>query len=105
MEKSKSYVLYISILLLVLSCNKESNLYSDGLTLSDFENNLKPSMTYETIVGKFGAPFADIGSGIHIYVYKLTDSTEVWIGYTDKILYARQMDSNGQLLKSLLTIK
>lgn len=95
-------LLFISVLFLVISCSKESNHYSDGLTLSDFENNLKPSMNYETIVAKFGSPSADIGSGIHIYVYELSDSTEVWIGFTDKILYARQMDSNGQLLKTLI---
>jgi hypothetical protein len=102
MVKKRHITLFLTIMLLVLSCNKENNLYSDGLTLSDFENHLVQNMTYESIVQKFGPPAADIGSGIHIYVYKLIDSTEIWIGYTDRILYARQMDPNQLLLKTLL---
>ncbi|MBK9391567.1 MAG: hypothetical protein IPN68_15810 [Bacteroidetes bacterium] len=102
MGKNWKSVVILSILLLVISCNKENNLYSDGLTLSDFENHLVQNMTYESIVLKFGTPAADTGSGIHIYVYNLIDSTEVWIGYSDKILYVRQMDSNHFLLKTLL---
>ncbi|MBK9391905.1 MAG: hypothetical protein IPN68_17575 [Bacteroidetes bacterium] len=101
MGKNWKCVVILSILLLVISCSKDGNFYSDGLTMSDFENHLIQNMTYESIVQKFGPP-ADIGSGIHIYVYKLIDSTEIWIGYTDRILYARQMDSNQLLLKTLL---
>jgi hypothetical protein len=77
MKNAVRNFLFFSMVLVILSCDKESNLYSDGLTLSDFEKDLKPSMSYETIVAKFGEPSADIGSGI-------------------------QMDSNGQLLKSLI---
>lgn len=45
---------------------------------------------------------SDRGSGIHIYVYKLRDSTEILIGYTDRILYARHVDANGQLLHTII---
>jgi hypothetical protein len=72
------------------------------LKYSDFKNSLKSDMTYNLIVAKFGAPSKDIGSGIHIYVYQLTDSTEIWIGYTDKILYARHVDKNGQIIENLI---
>ena len=102
MSKNLKNLLKLAMLLLVLSCSKESNLYSDGLTLSEFEYHLKPSMTYDKLVSEFGAPVSDIGSGIHIYVYKLTDSTEIWIGFTDRILYARHMSPSGQLLKTLI---
>ena len=42
------------------------------------------------------------GSGIHVYVYKLQDGIEIWIGYTDRIMYARHMSTNGQLLHTLI---
>jgi hypothetical protein len=53
-------------------------------------------------VNLFGAPDRDIGSGIHIYVYDLSDGTKVYIGYTDKIMYARHMSSSGQVLHNLI---
>jgi hypothetical protein len=59
-------------------------------------------MAFTDITTKFGQPDFDKGSGIHIYVYKLKDSTEIWIGYTDRILYATHMDSNQQLLHKLI---
>jgi len=50
----------------------------------------------------FGGPEKDLGSGIHIYVYTLEDSTEVWIGITNVILYANHMDKDQHLLKELI---
>ena len=71
-------------------------------TLDDFRNTLNESQDIETIFFKFGDPHDDIGSGIHIYVYELNDLTEIWIGYTDHILYVHHVDSNGNLLEQLL---
>jgi hypothetical protein len=59
-------------------------------------------MDYTSFVDFFGEPTKDIGSGIHIYVYKLTDSTEIWIGYVDNILYAHHVDKNQQLLNTII---
>ena len=59
-------------------------------------------MKYTDIEQTFGKPDEDKGSGIHIYVYKLKDGSAIWIGYTDKILYAKQMDRNRQLLHILI---
>ena len=92
-------------LIISISCTNESNLVkevSNKLTVSAFESNLKPDMAYEAIVVTFGAPSKDSGSGLHIYVYVLDDSTEVWIGYANKILYARQVDKNHQVIKTLI---
>ncbi len=47
-------------------------------------------------------PHNDIGSGIHIYVYELDDSTQVWIGYTDHIWYIQHVDSDGNILENLI---
>jgi len=59
-------------------------------------------MVYADLVNKFGEPDEDIGSGIHIYVYKLSDSTSIIIGYTDKILYAKHVDSDQQVLHIII---
>ena len=74
-------------------------------TLEDFRNTLNESQDIETIFFKFGDPHDDIGSGIHIYVYELNDLTEIWIGYTDHILYVQHVDSSGNLLEQLLKLK
>jgi len=74
-------------------------------TLDDFRNTLNESQDIETIFLKFGDPHRDIGSGIHIYVYELNDLTEIWIGYTDRILYVQHVDSDGNLLEQLFELK
>ncbi len=74
-------------------------------TLDDFKNALSESQDIETIFFKFGEPHDDIGSGIHIYVYELNDSTQVWIGYTDKILYVRHVDVEGNILEKLFNLE
>ncbi len=58
-------------------------------------------MDYNALKSTFGNPLKDAGSGIHIYVYKLVDLSEIWIGYVDHILYARHMDRNQQLLENV----
>jgi len=72
------------------------------LSLKDFKESLKPEMNYQAIVDVFGKPDKDIGSGIYIYVYTLKDSTEIHIGYTHKILYARHIGLDDQLIDNLL---
>jgi hypothetical protein len=36
--------------------------------------------TLQQVMERLGTPDRDAGSGIHIYVYRLTDGTEVWVG-------------------------
>jgi hypothetical protein len=59
-------------------------------------------MDFNAIVARFGEPTKDIGSGIHIYVYQLGDQTEIWIGYVDRIIYARHVDANQQVLHIII---
>jgi len=70
-------------------------------TLDDFKNTLDVSQDIDTIFFKFGEPLDDVGSGIHIYVYELNDLTQVWIGYTDKILYVYHVNVDGNILETL----
>jgi hypothetical protein len=57
-----------------------------------FRNFLKEDMAYSDLRLIFGEPDADIGSGIHMYVYNVNDGTQVIIGYTDRIIYARHIN-------------
>ncbi len=86
----------------IISKNDNSSEKTQALTYDDFKTNLTANMNYSSITEKFGVPSEDIGSGIHIYVYKLIDSSEIWIGYTDKIFYAKHMDIKHQLLENLI---
>lgn len=88
-----------SVIIISTSCfdDKESS-----LTYEKFEERLKAEMTYQQIVWCFGNPVADIGSGIHIYIYSLDDGTQIKIGYTDHIVYARHISSDGQVLHELI---
>lgn len=106
----KAKIFFLFTLLMFLACAKNERLISNGapdlkngtLSYSDFRNYLKADMNYEAITAKFGVPSQDIGSGIHIYVYKLADSTEIRIGYINKILYARHVDKDGAVLDIII---
>lgn len=93
---------FFASIILLLSCNKDTEQANRVLTLDLFEKNLKADMKYPAITNTFGLPSADIGSGIHIYVYPLSDGSQIRIGYVDKIMYARQCDKNGKIIKILL---
>jgi hypothetical protein len=71
-------------------------------TVEFFETHLQLDMNHAKLISVFGGPVKDLGSGIHIYVYNLDDNTEVWVGITDKLLYANHVDKNKNLLKVLI---
>jgi hypothetical protein len=96
---------YCMILLVIVnfSCDRQQIKVEDHqLAYEDFRDNLTKDMDYNAIVLKFGPPARDIGSGIHIYVWDLKDSTEIWIGFVDKIFYARHLDKNRNLLHTII---
>ena len=74
-------------------------------TLDDFRKFASDSPDIDTIFYRFGEPVDDVGSGIHIYVYKLNDSSKIWIGYADKIMYVKHVDSNDNILESLFELE
>jgi hypothetical protein len=74
----------------------------EKLAFDNFKSNLTKTMDNKTIVETFGQPDKDIGSGIYIYLYELSDSTTMIIGCTNKILYANHIDKNGDLLHMLI---
>ena len=58
---------------------------------------IKPEMSMEQVIDICGIPDADIGSGIHIYVYKLSDGSLVRIGTPDekRLIYVAHVLPNG----------
>lgn len=84
-----------------LACSKET-IEKNGFSYEHFKQNLSADMNYESITDKFGAPLKEIGSGIHIYVYPLKDGTQLWIGYANYIMYAKQVDEDGKVLQVLI---
>ncbi len=98
----KKFILYIIVLAgITISCSKNNSADLKG-NFDYFNTHLTADMSYADLVKIFGEPDEDIGSGIHIYVYKLSDSTSIIIGYTDKILYAKHVDSDQQLLHIII---
>ena len=99
MKVVQLFLIVTSLTLAACSSDEEQML---NPTLENFKTHLKVDMNYQALVSKFGKPAKDIGSGIHIFVYALPDATEVWIGYADAILYARQVDAQGNELLRIL---
>ena len=96
-----AFLFFLLCSLVLLSCTETSQLKSEELNYLDFQKKLSMGMDFNAIVSTFGNPARDAGSGIHIYVYKLNDLSEIWIGFVDHILYARHMDRNQQLLENV----
>ena len=62
------------------------------VVLSTFER-LPPGSAFAEVLRAAGPPDADVGSGIHIYVYHLSDGSRVWVGTPDRrrLLYVRHI--------------
>jgi hypothetical protein len=90
--------------LLFAACSKNDNPDNNDQkdTMQYFDANLKADMKYDDIVNLFGQPDGDLGSGIHIYYYDLRDGSRIVIGYADKILYARHVSANGQVVHNII---
>ncbi len=66
-----------------------------------FAQRVDERMTEGDVRAVFGPPDRDIGGDVHIFVYLLEDGSEVWIGLADRVLYARNVDSDGNLIEVL----
>jgi len=60
--------------------------------------HITATMSMEDVVRICGVPDQETGSGIHIFIYKLDDSSEIWIGTGDlkKLLYIKRRFSDGR---------
>src|SRR6266704_3706649 len=59
---------------------------------------IEPQMSMKQVIDICGVPDEDTGSGIHIYVYKLSDRSLVRIGTPDKkrLIYIVHVSPNGE---------
>lgn len=83
-------------------CSKNNDAPTDENSIEYFNANMKADLKYADIVNIFGEPDGDMGSGIHIYYYNLNDGSKVYIGYADKILYVRHVNSGGLVIHTLI---
>lgn len=93
-------VCFLILLLAGIGCREEA--VTLDRSVQHFSAELTSETTFTTIVKKFGQPDLDRGSGIHIYVYRLSDSTEIWIGFSEHILYMVHVDGQGQVIQQLI---
>ena len=65
--------------------------------LSRFEPYLNAQLTPAIARARFGQPDEETGSGLRIYIYKLSDGRRLWLGFPGDapIAYARIEDVNG----------
>src|SRR5438067_6794354 len=61
-------------------------------------HRIKRQMSMKQVIDICGVPDEDIGSGIHIYVYKLADGSLLRIGTPDKkrLIYVAHVLPNGE---------
>lgn len=76
---------YVSLLVLPATEKQEA--------LDKFRT-LRKGMSYEEMISIVGEPDHDIGSGIHVYLYRLPDGTEVIVGVGEGLMYVKQKISN-----------
>jgi hypothetical protein len=69
-------------------------------TARDIEafRSLRGAMTMADVVRKCGLPDDDVGSGIHIFIYRLRDGSTVNIGTANlkSLIYVRHVDKSGK---------
>lgn len=75
---------------------------TDKRTIDRFKYLLTKGLSYEELIILFGSPNADVGSGFHIYEYKLADGTFVWIGFTDCLIYGVHLDAEHKVISEFL---
>ncbi len=70
---------------------------SETRTIKVFRS-IKRRMSMKEVIRLCGEPDKDIGSGIHIYIYKLADGSVVRVGTPDdkRIMYVVHVAANGK---------
>jgi len=72
---------------------------SSARDLATFEARLASTLTPQSAELLFGKPDRVEGSGLIIYVYRLDDGQEIWMGFPgfEPILYAKLRAPDGQM--------
>lgn len=95
----KYFTAFILASLCVFIAYAQPNITNNKRDYATFIQFIKPDMKYKDIVTFFGEPDKNIGSGVDIYVFNLSDSSKAIIGYSDKILYVEHVDKNKKIVE------
>ncbi|MEO5980160.1 MAG: hypothetical protein ABIS36_25110 [Chryseolinea sp.] len=101
--RSFSPNLIIAFSVMVL-CSCSRNKAPEG-SLDYFRQHLKADMDINDIKESFGETEKLEDPGRTVYKYHLVDSTEVWIGFTEKMAFACFVDENHNLTEDLVAIE
>jgi len=68
-------------------------------TVEAFQPYLTRQLTPSEARRQFGPPDEETGSGLRIYIYRLDDSRELWLGFPGDaaITYARVKSADGSM--------
>ncbi len=64
-------------------------------------HQLKLGMTRREVIARVGVPDKDVGSGIYIDIYKLSDASTVTLGSGGPLIYAHHRRKNGSKASNL----
>ena len=92
-------LLIVLSVLLLTACSRSRA--PEG-SLEFFRQNLKSNMDINQIKETFGEAETLEDPLCSVYKYHLGDSTQVWIGYTDKMVYACFVDKDFNLVEDLV---
>ena len=72
-----------------------------GRQLDDFTAGLTSDLTPALARQRFGAPSEETGSGLRIYIYRLADGRQLWLGFPGDapIVYARVRAVDGSMVE------
>lgn len=84
----KKTIMFTLILFLLISCSTKKDL-----------SFIEKGMSYDSIVENLGEPDAEIGSGIHIFVYNLEDGSKLTLSFIElnSLLSATVVDEDNKL--------
>jgi hypothetical protein len=98
LKKVLLLMVMVSLMSALSACDTQQ-----GRSISDFEF-LKKGMSYSEIVENVGEPSDNVGSGLYIFTYPLSDGRSIFISFAnlDDLLDARIYDPTTESSNSLL---
>jgi hypothetical protein len=94
--------------LALAACDRQPTTPIRERTVAAFQPYLTKQLTRLEAQRQFGPPDEETGSGLRIYVYRLDDNRELWLGFPGDaaITYARVKSADGSMtdltLRSLI---
>ena len=89
----------IVLCLALVACEGQPTAPVGGRTVEAFDPYLTRQLTPSEARRRFGPPDEETGSGLRIYVYRLDDNRELWLGFPGDapITYAKVKAADGSV--------